>query len=145
MRISERKQRLRSRGVVPVSQEAGQWQKKESSSGSSRGARRTATSTTPAKGTGRSRWQPSPGYQIAFGVAYIVFAPILFLQSWTLLNQPHSKVHPGAFEFIMPVVFFLFGLWWVYRGVSARRKKAAEAAATRAATPKTELAKDSSR
>lgn len=129
MKISERKQRLRSRGVVPVSQEAGQWQKKEPSSGSARGARRTTTSTTPSGKAPRPRWQPSPGYQIAFGVAYVVFAPILFLQSWTLLNQPHSKVHPGAFEFIMPVVFFLFGLWWVYRGVQARRKARAGAVA----------------
>jgi hypothetical protein len=44
----------------------------------------------------------------------------------------------------MPVIFFLFGVWWVYRGLSARRKKAAGPATTAAAS-KTELAKGSPR
>ena len=146
MKISERKTRLRTRGIVPVAQEAEPRRRGPSapalvrSAGKSASTRQGNTQARP-----KPRWQPSSGTQLAFGLAYMVFAPVLFFENFMALRAHNAKYHPGAFELIMPVVFFLFGVWWVYRGVSARRKKAAEARAITAAAPKTELAKGPSR
>jgi hypothetical protein len=144
MKISERKQRLRARGVVPVSQEMEPRKKTVSASSPRARSAPVGKGTAPTKAP-RPRWQPSPGYQLAFGVAYIIFAPILFFQNFVAMRTPHTKYHPGAFEFIMPIVFFLFGVWWVYRGLVARRRKNALTAASRSAASKTELVKGSSR
>lgn len=148
MKISERKTRLRTRGVVPVPQEAEPRRRGPSAPAVVRSAGKSASTqkgSTQAQARPKPRWQPSAGTQLAFGLAYMVFAPVLFFENFMALHAHNAKYQPGAFELIMPVVFFLFGVWWVYRGLSARRKKAAEAAAATAATPKTELAKGSSR
>jgi hypothetical protein len=146
MKISERKHRLRTRGIVPVPQEAEPRRRGPSAPAAVRSAGKSAsTQKGSTQARPKARWQPSAGTQLAFGLAYVVFAPVLFFENFMALHAHNAKYHPGAFELIMPVVFFLFGVWWVYRGLSARRKKAAEAAATTTAAPKTELAKGSSR
>lgn len=119
MKISERKQRLRTRGVVPVSQEIAPRRVVESGPTRTRAKAGPAGKNAPA--APRSRWQPSPTYQIAFGAAYMIFSPILILNDLALANAPHSKVHPGFFEYFLPIVFFAFGAWWLYRGLQARR------------------------
>jgi hypothetical protein len=55
-----------------------------------------------------------------FGLAFMIISPFLFLNELALAHPPHSKCHPGTFEFLMPVVFFLVGAWWFVRGVRAR-------------------------
>lgn len=123
MKISERKQRLRTRGIVPVSQETTAHTKVVSAP-----ARGTAKTTAPGKAPAkppRSRWQPSPGYQLAFGIAYVIFAPFLIYQNLVVLPKAHPKSPPGAFDVLLPVIFLLFGLWWIYRGLQARRRKSA--------------------
>jgi len=79
---------------------------------------------------------------MTFGLAYMIFSPFLFLNALALAHAPHAKSHPGAFEFLMPVVFFLFGAWWFVRGVQARRRQRA-AATTLAPASKTQLPKGS--
>jgi hypothetical protein len=75
---------------------------------------------------------------MTFGLAYMIFSPFLFLNELALA---HTKHPPGTFEFLLPVVFFLFGVWWFVRGVQARRRRAA--ATTVAPASKTQLAKGS--
>ena len=140
MRISERKQRLRARGVVPVPQATPQRSQKVSTPARASGKRAAARSGATDQKAPRRRWQPGPGYQLTFGLAYMIFSPFLFLNELALAHAPHTKYHPGVFEFLMPVVFFLFGAWWVYRGLRARRRQRA-AAATVAPASKTQLAK----
>lgn len=156
MKISERKQRLRARGWVPAPQEPAPTSAKKTAIATRAGdkalpARKGATQ--PARPASRPRWQPSAGYQITFGIAYIVFSPILF---WQALAQAQAHAHPlkghpvapdpGIFGFGMPVVFFLFGLWWVYRGLKARRQKAQGIAAiTTSSTPSTSESRKSRR
>ncbi len=96
----------------------------ESTSTSGRGRTGGATVQKAAK----PRWQPGPRYQITFGLMYLVFAPILFLNTLSLAHAPKSKYHPGLLELGLPVVFFLFGVWWLYRGVMATRRARANAA-----------------
>jgi len=79
---------------------------------------------------------------MTFGLAYMIFSPFLFLNELALAHAPHAKSHPGALEFLAPVVFFLFGAWWFVRGVQARRRQRA-AATTLAPASKTQLAKGS--
>ena len=134
MKISERKQHLRARGVVPVSQATPQRSRKV------RTPARAADKRATDQKAPRRRWQPGPGYKMTFGLAYMIFSPFLFLNALALAHAPHAKSHPGAFEFLMPVVFFLFGAWWVYRGLRARRRQRA-AATTVAPASKRPLAK----
>jgi|SRR5436305_1447239 len=136
MKISERKQHLRARGVVPVSQATPQRSRKV------RTPARAADKRATDQKAPRRRWQPGPGYKMTFGLAYMIFSPFLFLNALALAHAPHAKSHPGAFEFLMPVVFFLFGAWWFVRGVQARRRQRA-AATTLAPASKTQLAKGS--
>jgi hypothetical protein len=136
MKISERKQHLRARGVVPVPQATPQRSRKIRTP-----ARAPDKRATDQKAP-RRRWQPGPGYKMTFGLAYMIFSPFLFLNELALAHAPHAKYHPGAFEFLMPVVFFLFGAWWFVRGVQARRRQRA-AATTLAPASKTQLAKGS--
>ena len=136
MKISERKQHLRARGVVPVSQATPQRSRKV------RTPARAADKRATDQQAPRRRWQPGPGYKMTFGLAYMIFSPFLFLNALALAHAPHAKSHPGAFEFLMPVVFFLFGAWWFVRGVQARRRQRA-AATTLAPASKTQLAKGS--
>ena len=140
MKISERKQRLRARGVVPVPQATPQRSQKVSTPARAPGKRAAARTGATNQKAPRRRWQPGPGYQLTFGLAYMIFSPFLFLNELALAHAPHTKYHPGVFEFLMPVVFFLFGAWWVYRGLRARRRQRA-AAATVAPASKTQLAK----
>lgn len=144
MKISERKQHLRARGVVPVSQETTAHTNKVVSTPARGAARTTASGKAPAKPP-RSRWQPSPGYQLAFGIAYVVFAPFLIYQNLVVLPRLHPKSPPGAFDVLLPVIFLLFGLWWIYRGLQARRRKNAAADDVAATTTKTRLVKGSPR
>src|SRR5919202_5635272 len=122
MKISERKQHLRARGVVPVPQTTPQRSRKVRTP--ARAAAKADKRATDQKAP-RRRWQPVPGYKITFGLAYMIFSPFLFLNELALAHAPHAMYHPGAFEFLMPVVFFLFGAWWFVRGVQARRRQAA--------------------
>lgn len=125
MKISERKRRLRTRGIVPVSQAPGTPRRSTSSRTSShRGATGTSSKDASTKPAQRSRWQFSPTQQIIFGAVYIIFSPIMFLQYLSLANNPKVKAQPGAIEFALPVIFFLFGLWFIYRGIQGRRKAA---------------------
>jgi hypothetical protein len=137
MKISERKQHLRARGVVPVPQATATRRRRRARATDQREARIVEAP--------RRRWQPSPGFQLTFGLAYMIFSPFLFLNELALAHAPHAKYHPGAFEFLAPVVFFLFGAWWVYRGLQARRRRRATAttATTVAPASKTQLAKRS--
>ena len=136
MKISERKQHLRARGVVPVPQATPQRSRKVRTP-----ARAPDKRATDQKAP-RRRWQPGPGYKMTFGLAYMIFSPFLFLNELALAHAPHAKYHPGAFELLAPVVFFLFGAWWFVRGVQARRRQRA-AATTLAPASKTQLAKGS--
>ena len=142
MKISERKQRLRARGVVPVSQVTAQRSQKVRVPARAPDKRATARTGATDQKAPRRRWQPGPGYQMTFGLAYMIFSPFLFLNELALAHAPHAKYHPGAFEFLMPVVFFLFGAWWFVRGVQARRRRRAPAT-TLAPASKTQLAKGS--
>lgn len=124
MKISERKRRLRTRGIVPVSQAPGTPRRSTSSRNSNhRGATGTSNKDTTTRPAQRSRWQFSPTQQIIFGAVYIIFSPIMFLQYLSLANDPKVKAHPGAIEFALPVIFFLFGLWFIYRGIQGRRQR----------------------
>jgi hypothetical protein len=138
MKISERKQHLRARGVVPVPQATPQRSRKVRTPARARAADTRATDQKAP----RRRWQPGPGYKMTFGLAYMIFSPFLFLNELALAHAPHAKAHPGAFEFLAPVVFFLFGAWWFVRGMQARRRQRA-AATTLAPASKTQLAKGS--
>lgn len=140
MKISERKQRLRERGVVPISQESVPGQKTIISAGRTR-TKTTRQNAAPARAT-QPRRQLSARYQLIFGSAYVVFAPILFIQNIIALRTPKAH-HPGAFEIIMPVVFFVFGVVWVYLGLKARARERAAASATASDAPR--LAKGSPR
>lgn len=145
MKISQRKERLRARGVVPVAQETAIVSAKAAAA-PARGRSKTATGrrgTAVAKST-RTRWQPGPRYQLIFGVTYMLFSPILGYENFAISQRPHSKTHPGAFELILPVVFFFFGVWWFYRGWQAWRRQRAAGVAGSGATGKTELLKGSS-
>jgi hypothetical protein len=142
MKISERKQRLRARGVVPVSQVPAQRTQKVRTPARAPDKKATARTGATDQKAPRRRWQPGPGYQMTFGLAYMIFSPFLFLNELALAHAPHAKYHPGTFEFLMPVVFFLFGAWWFVRGVRARRRQRA-AATTVAPASKTQLAKGS--
>ncbi len=126
MKISERKQRVRARGIVPVSHTPVQ----QTRSNGSAGRQRVESAATGPRGTtkgrgNRPRRQMSPSMQISLGVAYIVFAPLMFVQYWSLLHTPKAKYHPGTFDVVaqlaLPILFFLFGLWSIYRGTKARR------------------------
>ena len=105
MKISERKHRLRTRGIVPVSQETEPRKRGASAPARVRSSRKSAPARQGAAQTKapRPRWQPSAGTQLAFGLAYMVFAPVLFFENFVAHACPHSKYHPGAFELIMPV------------------------------------------
>ena len=120
MKISERKQHLRARGVVPVSQATPQRSRKVRTPARAADKRATARTGATDQKAPRRRWQPGPGYQLTFGLAYMIFSPFLFLNELALAHALHSKYHPGTVEFLMPVVFFLFGAWWFVRGVRAR-------------------------
>ena len=144
MKISDRKQHLRARGVVPVAQATPRRSQKVRTPARATDKRATARTGATDQKAPRRRWQPSPGYQLIFGLAYMIFSPFLFLNELALVRAPHPTNHPapGAFELLAPVVFFLFGAWWVYRGLQARRRQRA-AAATVAPASKTQLAKRS--
>jgi|ERR671933_981221 hypothetical protein len=142
MKISERKQHLRARGVVPVPQATAQRSRKVRTAARAPDKRAAAREGATDQKAPRRRWQPSPGFQLAMGLYMIVVSPFLFLNEWNLAHAPHAKYHPGAFELLAPVVFFLFGAWWVYRGFQARRRRRA-AATTVAPASKTQLAKRS--
>jgi hypothetical protein len=142
MRISERKQHLRARGVVPVPQATPQRSQKVRTPARAPDKRAAARAGATDQKAPRRRWQPGPGYQLTFGLAYMIFSPFLFLNELALAHAPHTKYHPGTFEFLMPVVFFLFGVWWFVRGVQARRRRRA-AVTTLAPASKTQLAKGS--
>jgi cation transport ATPase len=142
MKISERKQHLRARGVVPVPQATPQRSQKVRTRARAPDKRATARTAATDQKAPRRRWQPGPGYQMTFGLAYMIFSPFLFLNELALAHAPHAKYHPGTFEFLMPIVFFLFGAWWFVRGVQARRRRRA-AATTLAPASKTQLAKGS--
>jgi hypothetical protein len=133
MKISERKQHLRARGVVPVPQTTSQRSRKVRTP-----ARAPDKRATDQKAP-RRRWQPGPGYKMTFGLAYMIFSPFLFLNELALA---HTKHPPTTFEYLAPVVFFLFGAWWFVRGVQARRRQRA-AATTLAPASKTQVAKGS--
>lgn len=134
MKISERKQRLRARGTVPVSQETTQRKTVATASSRTRGNVSASSSGGKKAPAPRPRWQPSPTYQLIFGLAYMVFSPILILNTLALAHAPHSKYHPGTFEYLMPVVFFAFGLWWFYRGLRARRQRRLNGSASQSLT-----------
>ncbi len=126
MKISERKQRVRARGIVPVSHTPVQQTRSSWSAGRQRVESAATGSRGTTKGRGnRPRRQMSPSMQISLGVAYIVFAPLMFVQYWSLLHTPKAKYHPGTFDVVaqlaLPILFFLFGLWSIYRGTKARR------------------------
>jgi hypothetical protein len=70
----------------------------------------------------------SARFYIIFGIAYVVFSPVIFVQNWAAAHNPHSKYHPGTLEQIMPVLFFVFGAVWVYLGLRQRRRERATAA-----------------
>ena len=139
MKISERKQRLRARGVVPVPQATPQGSRKVSAPTRAPERRATARKGATDQKAPRPRWQPGPGYQLTFGLAYMIFSPFLFLNELALA---HTKHPPTTLEYLAPVVFFLFGAWWFVRGFQARRRRRA-AAATVAPASTTELAKGS--
>jgi hypothetical protein len=142
MKISERKQHLRAKGIVPVPQATLQRSQKVRAPARAPDKKATARAGATDQKAPRRRWQPGPGYQITFGLAYMIFSPFLFLNELALAHAPHTKYHPGTFEFLMPVVFFLFGVWWFVRGVQARRRQRAAATAVTPAS-KTQLAKGS--
>jgi hypothetical protein len=139
MKISERKQHLRARGVVPVPQATLQRSQKGRTPARAPDKRAAARAGATDQKAPRRGWQPSPGFQLTFGLAYMIFSPFLFLNELALA---HTKHPPGTFEYLAPVVFFLFGAWWVYRGLQARRRRRAPAT-TPAPTSKTQLAKRS--
>jgi hypothetical protein len=142
MKISERKQHLRARGVVPVSQATLQRSQKVRTPARAPDKRAAARTGATDQKAPRRGWQPSSGFQLTFGLAYMIFSPFLFLNELALA---HTKHPPGTFEYLAPVVFFLFGAWWVYRGLQARRRRRAPATTptTSAPTGKTQLAKRS--
>jgi hypothetical protein len=126
MKISERKQRLRTRGTVPVSAE-------HSPNGktvvkSIRKGTKAAPKSTTATQQRPARRPMSARFYIIFGIAYIVFSPVIFVQNLVAMNAPHSKYHPGTLELLMPVLFFVFGVVWVYLGLRQRRRERAAAA-----------------
>jgi len=150
VKISERKQHLRRRGVVPVAQPEARAAKTVPS------ARKSATYTAGAAGSGRGhggagnsraaakgdakgaparpRRQVTARYQLTIGALYMTFAPLLLAFYVAQILNPKVKTHPGALELLMTVLFFLFGVWNVYRGLQARRKQAAEKAAAEKST-----------
>lgn len=113
MKISERKHRLRKRGIIPV---ADNNQVASATTGTVSTRRGGATSPRP-------RWQPSPRYQIIFGLVYVVISPFLFVQSLAVLHSAKAPAGSGGtlLQLAAPVVFFLFGLWWLSRGLRATR------------------------
>src|SRR5579864_9490703 len=138
MKISERKQHLRTRGIVPVSQETAQG---KTVVAPARGQGKAAASAPGRKGAEpqkppRARWQPSPRYQITFGAAYLIFSPILLYSAFARLQSHDPKVHPGLLDFAMPVVAIRPGVWWVYTGLRARRSQRRGSARTAGATGK---------
>jgi hypothetical protein len=136
VRISERKQRLRKRGVIPVAQ-----QDVVRPTRTDLTARKSVTYTAGsksrvgpgsrgavkggAKGAPRPRRQVSSGYQLVMGALYMTFAPLLLAFYLFQMRNPKSKTHPGAIEIGMTVLFFLFGVWQFSQGLRARRRKAA--------------------
>ncbi|HZS87959.1 MAG TPA: hypothetical protein VFE42_10775 [Chloroflexota bacterium] len=127
MKISERKQRLRTRGTVPVSAEQspnGKTVVKSVRKGSKAGPKSTTTTTQQRP----ARRPMSARFYIIFGIAYVIFSPVIFVQNLVALNSPHSKYHPGTLELLMPVLFFVFGVVWVYLGLRQRRRERAAAA-----------------
>ncbi len=113
MKISERKHRLRRRGIVPMTDV-------------NQIVPATTGTVSARRGGGtppRPRWQPSPRYQIIFGLVYVVISPFLLIQSLAVAHS--AKIHAGSGETLLqfagPVVFFLFGVWWLWRGLRATR------------------------
>src|SRR5205085_262098 len=104
MKISERKQRLRARGVVPVAQATPQRSRKVRTPARATDKRETARTGATDQKAPRRRWQPSPGYQLIFGLAYMIFSPFLFLNELALVRAPHPTNHPapGAFGYGHP-------------------------------------------
>ncbi len=145
MKISERKRRLRQRGVVPVTQQEARIVKTApatrkgatftaGSAGSAGSVRSRQTARTTAKGgadrvQARPRRQLGSGYQLTIGALYTVFAPLLLAFYIAQLRNPKLKTHPGALEILMTVLFFLFGVWNLYRGLQARRRRTMSGAA----------------
>lgn len=142
MKISERKRRLRQRGVVPVTQQEARIVK--TAPATRKGATFTAglagsvrsrqTARTTAKGgadrvQARPRRQLGSGYQLTIGALYTVFAPLLLAFYIAQLRNPKLKTHPGTLEILMTVLFFLFGVWNLYRGLQARRRRTMSGAA----------------
>jgi len=134
VRISERKQRLRKRGVVPVAQQdVARPARTESTvrksvtytagSKSRAGAGSRAAVKGGAKGAPRPRRQVSSGYQLVMGALYMTFAPLLLAFYLFQMRNPKSKTHVGAVEIGMTVLFFLFGVWQFSQGLRARRRK----------------------
>jgi len=139
VRISERKQRLRKRGVVPVAQQdVARPARMESTTRKSvtytagSTARTGAGSRAAVKGGAkgpRPQRQVSSGYQLVMGALYMTFAPLLLAFYLFQMRNPKSKTHPGTIEIGMTVLFFLFGVWQFSQGLRARRRKAALKAA----------------
>jgi len=142
VKISERKRRLRQRGVVPVTQQEARIVKTAPATrkgatftaGSAGSVRSRQTARTTAKGgadrvQARPRRQLGSGYQLTIGALYTVFAPLLLAFYIAQLRNPKLKTHPGALEILMTVLFFLFGVWNLYRGLQARRHRTMSGAA----------------
>lgn len=128
MKISERKKRLRRRGIVPVAQQDVQSVK---ATPTTRQATTKAGRGAPAAKGGkaaprRQRRPLGPNYQLAIGVLYVLFSPFLFIYYTTLMSNPKSKVHPGALELVLTVAFFAFGVWNLYLGIKGKRRQQAE-------------------
>jgi hypothetical protein len=133
MKISERKQRLRTRGTVPVSAEQGPNGKTVVKS-----VRKSTKATSKPAATAQQRPARRPmsaRFYIIFGIAYIIFSPVIEFQNLAAAGNPHSKYHPGTLELIMPLLFFVFGVVWVYLGIRQRRRERAAAAGLVTSTP----------
>lgn len=150
MRISERKERLRRRGVVPVAQqqEAREARPAKVAPSARKGATYTAGTRPAARAAGkggtkgaavsasaRPRRQMSAGYQLTIGALYITFAPLLLAFYVAQLRNPKVKSHPGPLEIGMTILFLLFGVWQVSQGLRTRRRQEAEKAQASAAAP----------
>ena len=137
VKISERKKHLRRRGVVPVAQQEEDRVVKASTSvsarksatytaGSRQGARaavKGGATRTPA----RAPRKMGARYQLTIGALYVTFAPLLLIFYIAQLRNPKVKTHPDVLQILLTVLFFLFGVWNVYRGLQARRRDAAAA------------------
>ncbi len=152
VKISERKKHLRQRGVVPVAQPqevrvvtpAPTVSGRKSATytaGARRGARGSGAAVKggASKAPVRPRRQMGSGYQLTIGALYTVFAPLLLAFYIVQLRDPKVKTHPGGLEILLTVLFFLFGVWNLYRGIQARRRRSAAGGEPPAPDPATPL------